>query len=201
MRKIKKKSLHKSIAIIGEGLTEWFYFESLRQTERFAFDIKPELPKRSDFRELIKLARQKREEGYDLVYIVLDMDRMVHNASEKHTYINEKSKTKKNSGIYFIESMPCIELWFLLHFLKTYSNRTYLNYEEIKPKLQKYYPGYNKTLKFFQKTKLYDFLNKKGNESKAIEFADRLMQDNEKNDNTYANYSEIGRLLVELRKK
>ena len=201
MRKIKQKSLHKSIAIIGEGLTEWFYFESLRQTERFAFDIKPELPKRSDFRELIKLARQKREEGYDLVYIVLDMDRMAHNASEKHTYINEKAKTKKKSGIHFIESMPCIELWFLLHFLKIYSNRTYLNYEQVKPQLQKHYPGYEKSLQFFKKTKLYDFLNKKGDELKAIEYADKLLQDKEETGNPKANYTEIARLLSELRKK
>ncbi len=201
MRKIKQKSFHKRVAIIGEGLTEWFYFNSLRQTERFKFDLKPELPKRSEFRELIKLARQKKEEGYDLVYIVLDMDRMIQNASEKHAYFNEKSKTKKNSGIHFIESMPCIELWFLLHFLKAYSSRTYQSFEEIKPRLEKYYPEYEKSLKFFRKTKLYDFLNEKGNELKATEFAERLIQDKEKNDNPYANYTEIARLLVELRQK
>ena len=35
----------KSIAIIGEGETEWFYLESLRVAKRYPFQMKPTFPK------------------------------------------------------------------------------------------------------------------------------------------------------------
>ena len=34
----------KSIAIIGEGETEWFYFDSLRVACRFPFKVAPDFP-------------------------------------------------------------------------------------------------------------------------------------------------------------
>lgn len=34
----------KSIAIIGEGETEWFYFDSLRISRRFPFKMAPDFP-------------------------------------------------------------------------------------------------------------------------------------------------------------
>ena len=40
----------KSIAIIGEGETEWFYLESLRVAKRYPFQMKPTFPKHSDWR-------------------------------------------------------------------------------------------------------------------------------------------------------
>ena len=35
--------MKKSIAIIGEGETEWFYFDSLRVTCRYSFRLAPDL--------------------------------------------------------------------------------------------------------------------------------------------------------------
>lgn len=35
--------MKKSIAIIGEGETEWFYFDSLRVTCRYPFRLAPDL--------------------------------------------------------------------------------------------------------------------------------------------------------------
>lgn len=34
----------KSIAIIGEGETEWFYFDSLRVAYRYPFKVAPDFP-------------------------------------------------------------------------------------------------------------------------------------------------------------
>lgn len=34
----------KSIAIIGEGETEWFYLDSLRVARRYPFQMKPSFP-------------------------------------------------------------------------------------------------------------------------------------------------------------
>lgn len=35
--------MKKSIAIIGEGETEWFYFDSLRVASRYPFRLAPDL--------------------------------------------------------------------------------------------------------------------------------------------------------------
>ena len=48
----------KSVAIIGEGETEWFYFESMRILKRYSYQLKPTFPKHSDWRYIFKQARQ-----------------------------------------------------------------------------------------------------------------------------------------------
>lgn len=48
----------------------------------------------------------------------------------------------------FIETNPCTELWFLLHFLPTLQVKHYTSYEQLIPELQKYMPGYEKTKRY-----------------------------------------------------
>ena len=40
------RTVTKSIAIIGEGETEWFYFDSLRVACRYPFKVAPDFPQR-----------------------------------------------------------------------------------------------------------------------------------------------------------
>ena len=42
------RTVTKSIAIIGEGETEWFYFDSLRVACRYPFKVAPDFPQHSD---------------------------------------------------------------------------------------------------------------------------------------------------------
>ena len=42
-----KGTVTKSVAIIGEGETEWFYFDSLRITCRYPFKVAPDFSKNS----------------------------------------------------------------------------------------------------------------------------------------------------------
>mgnify|MGYP006303328055 CR=1 FL=1 len=55
------------VAIIGEGQTEWHYFNDLKQTEKYSFKIKPELPKHSDVDAIVKKAIKLNEQGYELL--------------------------------------------------------------------------------------------------------------------------------------
>ena len=54
---------------------------------------------------------------------------------------------KENKGFMFIETNPCTEFWFLLHFLPTLQVKHYTSYEQLLPELQRYMPGYEKTKK------------------------------------------------------
>ena len=49
------QTVTKSIAIIGEGETEWFYFDSLRVACRYPFKVAPDFPQHSDIKHILKL--------------------------------------------------------------------------------------------------------------------------------------------------
>ena len=49
------RTVTKSIAIIGEGETEWFYFDSLRVACRYPFKVAPDFPQHSDIHHILKL--------------------------------------------------------------------------------------------------------------------------------------------------
>ena len=200
-RKTKSRPPKFQVAIVGEGETEWFYFSNMRQNEKFSFKVAPDLPKHSDYKSIIQTARNKRDEGYDLVFCVFDLDRIITNDTEKKGYNLEKSKTNANKGIEFIETMPCIELWFLLHFLKTYSSKVYLDYNQVKIPLWNYIPNYEKTAKFLKPIRLYEYMNKNGNFDKANEFAIRLEEEKEESDNPLFNFTQINNLINRLKEK
>ena len=49
-------AVKKSIAIIGEGETEWWYFDTLRIACRYKFKVAPDFPQHSDIPHMAKLA-------------------------------------------------------------------------------------------------------------------------------------------------
>ena len=90
--------MRKSIAIIGEGETEWFYFDSMRVACRYPFRLAPDFPAHSDIDHLLKLSKAKRNEGYDYVVCLLDMDRLNSVPAEMKKYKTFKNK-KENKDI------------------------------------------------------------------------------------------------------
>lgn len=200
-RKINTRPPKFQVAIVGEGETEWFYFSNMRQFERFTFKVAPDLPKHSDYKSIIKTARKKRDEGYDLVFCVLDLDRIITNRTEKKGYVIEKAKTKANKGIEFIETMPCIELWFLLHFLENYSSKVYLCYNQVSVPLRRHIPNYEKTAKFLKSINLYEYLNNNGDFELANQYATRLEAEKGESDNPLFNFTQINKLINRLKVK
>ena len=57
--KQRSKKARKSIAIIGEGLTEYRYVDDMRTTERYRFSLVPGIPKHSDLDDIVNLAKMK----------------------------------------------------------------------------------------------------------------------------------------------
>ncbi len=150
----KKRSLRPSIAVIGEGATEWFYFDSYRKNERPWFSLKPEKPKHSSDINSIKLKIDSlQSEYYDYIFCVIDLDRIVCDSTEKNKYEKLKNRYHKNKNIVFVENMPCFEIWFLLHFVK--SSKTFNTYNELLPELKKHILNYEKTKSYFIKNDLY----------------------------------------------
>lgn len=166
-----------AVAIVGEGESEWHYFTSLKRSKRFSFKVVPELPSHSNAKSIIEKAHALVHEGYDKVYCVLDLDVICISSDTLARYDSEKRKAiKKSKGtISFIESMPCFELWFLIHFID-YSAREYLDYISLKPQLKKFIADYEKTERFFRKANFFDRLVQEGSIEKATATASRLLE-------------------------
>lgn len=65
------RTVTKSIAIIGEGETEWFYFDSLRIACRYPFKVAPDFPQHSDINHILKLVESYLNKQYDYIDVCL----------------------------------------------------------------------------------------------------------------------------------
>ncbi len=198
-----KRTVTKSVAIIGEGETEWFYFDSLRITCRYPFKVAPDFPQHSDIKHILKLVESYlNKQQYDFIVCLFDMDRLLQQPSEMRLYTNAKKKygAKKYAGrVMFIETNPCTEFWFLLHFLPNVVCRQYESYEQLLPELQKHMPGYEKTKRYFTKTNLYKYLTEHGDLERAVKNSEKLCQLCQESPEDLKAYSEIHKVIELLR--
>lgn len=198
-----KRTVTKSVDIIGEGETEWFYFDSLRITCRYPFKVAPDFPQHSDIKHILKLVESYlNKQQYDFIVCLFDMDRLLQQPSEMRLYTNAKKKygAKKYAGrVMFIETNPCTEFWFLLHFLPNVVCRQYESYEQLLPELQKHMPGYEKTKRYFIKTNLYKYLTEHGDLERAVQNSEKLCQLCQESPEDLKAYSEIHKVIELLK--
>ena len=179
----------KSIAIIGEGETEWFYFDALRRARRFPFKVAPDFPQHADMPHMMKLAERYLSEGYDYVVCLIDLDRLTQNPTEMKTY--QQLKLRYGKRVLFVETGPCTEFWFLLHYIPAPAIRRFVNYEQLLPELQRYLPGYEKTKRFFRQHDLYHTLVETGDLQLAMANAEALCKQKEEHPDDVVAYSQM----------
>ena len=159
-RKQDTRKLRKQIYIIGEGITEQIYFNQLRISERLSIRIKPEIPYSTDITGIIKKAEvYKNASPANKVFCVIYLDRIHSDKAEKKKYVNIKKNHNNSKQIFFFETNPCFEFWFLLHF--EYSSREYANCKNLTGKLIKCIPDYSKTEEYLRNKNLYNILKEK----------------------------------------
>ena len=113
------RTVTKSVAIIGEGETEWFYFDSLRIACRYPFKVAPDFPQHSDIKHILKLVESYLNKQYDYIVCLFDMDRLFQFPSEMQLYQRAKKKyaARKYAGkVMFVETNPCTTsclMWFV----------------------------------------------------------------------------------------
>ncbi|MBK8806816.1 MAG: RloB domain-containing protein [Bacteroidales bacterium] len=204
--------MKKAIAVIGEGITEKYYIESLKGIS--PFDIRPqELGKKaSSLNKLEANIKNSIIEGYDEVYCLIDMDGKqegnirVNYANLKlkyHNKIHGKIRNGIQCKVFFIETERCTELWFLYHFTKTVVTRKFNSYQELEKELRKYRPRYEKTEKYFRSvSNIHTELTKKaepqGSLRKAIANAEESLISKVRDNRDYS-YSEIHLLFEALK--
>ena len=191
--------------IIGEGPTEFYYLNSLKDEFRILQHIKPDSPKNTSLRELQRSIESSIQMGYSQVFCLIDMDTKKKDAKSMAEYQRLKKKyhnahiVKKRSGIdcqiRFYETERCTELFFIYYF--KYTTQKFQTSDDVETLLNKIC-GYEKTLKFFRGHPLHQFFEKQGgNFVNAIANANRALFD-VRNGNRDYTYSEIGSMFNDL---
>lgn len=188
-------AIKKSIAIIGEGETEWWYFDTLRVARRYKFKLAPDFPQHSDIPHIAKLAEEYVKRETDYVVCLIDMDRLLNLPAEMKKY--QQLKKKSSLNVIWIETNPCTEFWFLLHFMPQLSTKHYASCDDVLPDLRRYMPGYEKTTRYFRKNNLYKYLTEHGDINRAIAYAKELSRLSEASPEDKIAYSQM-HLVFEL---
>lgn len=196
--------LKHSVLILGEGPTEFYYFNSLRDIVK-GLTVKPDYPKHTSIKELEAKIESGINDGYDHIFCVIDMD--TKDGEPEHTqYARLKKKyakpiNKPKKGIYcevnFFETHRCTELFFLYYF--RYTARIYHNQQELISALSRQCE-YEKSVTFFKKSNgLHAYFEKKGgNLETAIRNAEYSIETKLADDRDYT-YSELGKMIERLK--
>lgn len=195
----------KTTIIIGEGPTEFYYLNSLKDRFRVLQHIKPDSPKNTSLRELQRSIESSIQMGYSQVFCLIDMDTKKKDAKSMAEYQRLKKKyhnahiIKKRSGIdcqiRFYETERCTELFFVYYF--KYTTQKFQTSDDVESLLNKIC-GYDKTLKFFHGHPLHQFFEKQGGSfANAISNANKSLVEVRKGNRDYT-YSEIGSMFNDL---
>lgn len=126
------KIRQQTTVIIGEGPTEFFYLNSLKDEFRQLQSIKPDAPKNTSLRELERSIESAISMGYDRIFCLIDMDNKRKDPTSwaaytelKRKYHGKKVSNEKkgiNYEVRFFETDRCTELFFLYYFKYTGQN-------------------------------------------------------------------------------
>ena len=197
--------LRNTALVLGEGPTEFFYFNSLRDVYK-GLSIKPDYPKHTSIKELEAKITEGVEMGFSHIFCVIDMDTK-DSEPERSQYERLKKKfeqpiRKPKKGLHcevrFFETHRCTELFFLYYF--RYTSRAYTDQDSLLKDLNRSVE-YRKTAEFFIKCKgLHTYFERNGGSLEAaIANAEHSLDDKAKSERDFT-YSELGRLMEDLKR-
>lgn len=189
--------------ILGEGITEFFFLNSLRDDYSSLRTVKPDYPKNTSLDDL-ENEIEKAIRDFNKVYCLIDMDNKKEGKehqkyiSLKNRYHNKTFKDDKKGidcTVKFFETDRCTELFFLYYF--SYTTKKFPSYDALEMELNTHCE-YEKTIKFFKSHPLHLYFKKKGGSlDEAIERANKSKK--YKNESgSDCSFSELGELFEEL---
>jgi hypothetical protein len=156
------------ITVIGEGITEQFYFKHIRAIFGFHYIIKPYYFDTTSLKEMDRKIFEVIE-GYGIAICVFDTDVARRNEKEQMKLNRLKHKYQQNKNVIFCDSLPSIEFWFLIHYRNT--NQHFENTAAILTALRSYLSGYQKSTLFLDQEKWVKDLCADGKLESAIQRA------------------------------
>jgi hypothetical protein len=170
-RKQKMRKPKAGIYIIGEGITEQYYFTHIKNLFAFHYTIKPRFFGHTCIAKMKKKIEELLREDIFII-CVFDTDVSIHNENERKKLEQLQNKYRKNKNLIFCDSLPSIEYWFLLH--HEYTTRYFKDAKEAETALKKHITDYEKTTQFLEKEKWVSDLCSDNKLQNAIEHAKRF---------------------------
>jgi len=147
-RKLGTRKQNKPIiTLIGEGITEQYYFKHIRLFYDYQFSLKPYF---FGTTSLVDMDRKISEvlEGGGIAICVFDTDVSHRDETESKKLQSLHRKYDKRKSVIFCDSLPSIEYWFLLHFVLT--NRHFKDAKTVERELRTYIQNFKKTKSFLE---------------------------------------------------
>jgi hypothetical protein len=158
-RKARTRNPIPSFAFVVDGETEIWYLQMLKHNEqKIRLSIKPEIPQKKELNDQYELVCKLANSEYHLVFWIVDLDTIIKESREVvpgvKTPLTNFDEMRSNlfdefQNVMVIVNNPCLEFWFLLHFVPT--SRYYRRCSDVIRTLKKHLSGYEKTEKFFKK--------------------------------------------------
>ena len=139
-----------SVTILGEGLTEQYYFTHIRTLFDYHYTIKPYYFSVTSLVEMDKKIAEAITDG-GFAIAVFDADVAHRNEAEKKKLESIRRKYAAKKNVVLCDSLTSIEYWFLLHYENT--NRHFKDSAATENELRKHIPEYEKKAKFLQELK------------------------------------------------
>ena len=171
MRKQKHtQSTRQVIHIVGEGLTELFYFSHIKKLLGYRCSISPRLFENNSIEKIEKKVIELLKEDV-FVICVFDADVSRRSIAENKKLSSLKKRYEKNKNVLLCDSLQSIEYWFLLHYEDTC--RHFNDSAATEQALKRYIPAYDKSRKFMEKEKWVKDMVADGKMEKACELAEK----------------------------
>lgn len=184
------------VAYEGKNKTEKNYFDNFKGIDK-NYIIKTVPGNETDPSNLVKQTIERvKELGLNLddddrAFCIFDTDIDIR----KNKQIKEAIVLANENNIKVITSSPCIELWFLLHYVYT---SAHMNSDEVIRKLKKYYSKYSKNCNIYPV--IYDKTKVAYNNAKKLE--KYQLNNNKDIKSVEANpHTDIYQIIDELEKK
>lgn len=190
--KSQKRRTHLSFAVVCEGQSEWYYFNFMKGIKRYPFRLKPTIPSSANYMTIFKKAKELlKTEGYNAIFCVFDLDKV--KTDGKIENLIAECRRNRNKKIIPIFSFPCIEVWFLFHFLEHYSSRYYESCEEIMKALKVFVPGYSKERVFLANPSFFASMNRDDRKNLAFENGKASIKElSDLHEAFYQTFTEVG---------
>lgn len=193
-QKRQKRNLKPRFAVLGEGITEQWYLQHLKEFKGYVYKISPSLFADVGIEKAEGHINRLLNEGYDQVTFLTDYDTIV-SQEKQAVFYRFVEKYAPVEEVLICDSMPAIELWFLLHFV--YTAREFPDCVQLVRELRQYLPGYEKRKSYLGKAQWFAEMVK--GEPEAIERAERLLnQMVEGNIGKHFPYSKMPQALLEF---
>jgi hypothetical protein len=176
--------------LIGAGITEQWYFTHLKVLKQLRLQIRPRFFGNEQIYALEKNVEiVLASEG--MAIVVFDSDVTAWNEVEKQRLAQFRKKYAKNRNVLLCDSMPSIEFWFLLHYLRT--NRHFGTSKSVIAELKKFIPQFEKTERFLKNPSWVAELCADGKLEKAVQTAETIGSEG----NSYSNVWKVIKQLMQ----